>query len=227
MKKIIPLILSSLLLASCNNVPVPEDIKSFINNINFNMAYKGIKEGIFTQSYTEKNGDTVTGTNSINFTFSQDEDNFKYHAIYTYEGNQIKNNISYKEITMKFVSNDEYIREEKTNLETTSKNMNYEEAHAYWYKIFDSGVNSYRIGGIYYGDYFAINMNQYYKLYSLNQDKTILTMKETGAVYIEGIYLDQQIDIDNKGMLLYKKEHAYSADIIHDGLLIQNASYVY
>lgn len=228
MKKILPLVLCSLLLVGCNNSPVPEDIKSFINGINFNVTYKTLKEGVFSQSYVETLKNVEAGTNSIEFTFSQDEDNFNYHALYTYGGNQIKDNVTSKEVTMKFISQDLYIREVKINsMVSETKQMNYEDAHAYWYTIFDSGKNSYRFGGLYYGDFFAINMNSYYNLYSLNKDKNTITVKETGAVYIEGIFLDQEIEMDSMGMLLYKKEHAYDASRANGGMLIQNASYIY
>ena len=227
MKKV-PLILASVFLcAGCTNTDIPVAIRDFVNGINFNNITAHLRSGVFSQTYEEVLNKEVSGKNSIEFAFSSKEDEMNYHAVYTFEGNQVKDNITSKEVTLTYEGPENYKYEVKTNLETTSEVLNYEKAHEKFYKIFDSGVNPYRFGGLYYGDYFAINMNKFYKLYFLSNDGKTLSLKENNASYYEQLTLSQQIDIDVNGMLLYKKEFAKDANSVNTGTLIQNASYIY
>lgn len=228
MKKFPVLFFTLILCAGCTNKDIPENIRNFVNGINFNNINAHLKSGSFSQTYEETQNKEITGKNSINFEFSVNQDEMNYHAIYTYEGNQIKNEIVSKEVTLTYVTQETYNYEIKVNSEvTTSEVLNYEKAHEKFYMIFDSGVNSYRFGGLYYGDYFAINMNKFYNLYSVNAEGNVLTLKEENAPYYDTLLMSQQIDIDVNGMLLYKKEFATDTNSENTGTLIQTASYIY
>lgn len=228
MKKVLSLVALTLLCTACDNKDIPADIKDFVNGIDFRVVRDHLESGTFKQTYVEHLNGEVSGENSIDFTFSSADSILNFNAKYSYSGNQIKDGITSKEVellnnspegyTLKVSENDVVIKEE---------NINYEGAYEYYYKIFDSGLNSYRIGGLYYGDFFAINMNKFYKLYSLNEDKSILKMTENNGQYYDNLKLFQEMSIDKNGMLLYKREHAMQEASTNDGLLIQEASYIY
>lgn len=227
MRKRFLTLIASILCVSCGNPNVPPEIKSFINAIDFRIVNNTLASGEFEQTYEEKINEETTGRNSIVFSFSKDQDDINFHALYTYEGAHIKNNVVEKEVTLTFLQEDDYEFTVRTNSEIDKKIINFEEANGMFYKIFDSGTNSYRVGGLYYGDFFAINMNKFYSLYSVNDDGSVLSMKENDAPYYNNLKLTQQIDIDKNGMLLYKMEKAYEPKTNNYGLLISNASYVY
>ena len=94
MKKIPVIFLTLILCSGCTNKDIPENIRNFVNGINFNYINSHLRSGVFTQSYVETKNEEITGKNSINFEFSVNQDEMNYHAVYTYEGNQIKDNIS-------------------------------------------------------------------------------------------------------------------------------------
>ena len=227
MKKVIPFIATIFLLCSCANKNIPSDIKDFVNAIDFRFARDHLESGSFTQTYKEHINGEVSGENSIDFTFSYINQKPEFHALFTYNGNQIKNNITKKEVSLIYNNDETYNFTVSINDEPTTSKLDYLSAYEYYYKIYDSQENSFRVGGLYYGDFIAINMNKFYKLYSLNDDKTELEVREENARYSENLSLSQDIKIDKYGMLLYKKEHATGTKTSDEGILIQNASYIY
>lgn len=227
MKKKFLFLTCAILCTACDNANIPENIKSFINGIDFRVVTNDLRSGEFKQTYEEKFNEEISGRNSIDFSFSKNEDEMNFHALYKYEGNQVKDNVLEKEVTLTYISEENYKFEVRTNEDVVSSTLNYQQAYNKYYLIFDSGVNSYRVGGLYYGDFFAINMNKFYQLYSLNDEETILSMKEEDAPYYDKLHLTQQIDIDKNGMLLYKKERAFEPGSTNYGLLEQVASYIY
>lgn len=228
--KKLPILLLIPFTVSCGkNNEVPQEIRDFINGVDFNTCLNKITNGSFSQLYKETNNNQVIGENSIEFTYyRQNNDEYGFEAIYTFSGNQVVNNIYRKLVKLDFVSQENYRYEVKINdEESTITNIGGQEAFKKFYKIYDNGMNPYNFGGLYYGDYFAINMNKYYSLYSLNEDKTVCSIKEEGAEYVGGIFLDQHISINQKGMLLSKEEFAYNQKRTYTGLLTQTGSYTF
>ena len=224
-KIIIPIILGTSL-CSCVNPNIPPDIHYFITHIT--IKEDDIKEGTFAQTYTEQIDDKIAGTNSIDFVFSKtNSDELYFKAIYSFTGDQIKENIESKIIELSYISQDNFVLKKTVNGQLTTENLNYEEAHKHYYKIFDAGTNVYRVGGLFYGDLIAVNESKFYNYYSLNEEKTELTMEEKEAQYTDSFLLDQKIVIDKKGMLLQKEEYAYSKTNSDYGKLNQTGSYIY
>ena len=226
-KRVFYLAILTILLTSCSNPNIPKDILNFVNNISFKETLEQISNGSFSQTYVEKIGDEVVGENTIDFTFWKDLDDFGFTAIYNFSGNQIVDQISKKTISLKATNQPNSYIFETEEKEKKTEYIDYEKAWGMFYKIFDSGTNSYRVGGLYYGDFFAINLNKFYRYYSISEDKSVLRVTEENAQYLDNMKLDQVIYVDKKGMLLKKTENAYSNDKLNIGSLVQTASYTY
>jgi len=150
-----------------------------------------------------------TGSLLIDFNFEKDDKNkcYYFHSIYTYTGNKIDDDIVSLEttITTKDDSN-LYQKDISTNgSEVVTTFVNYETVYSTSVSVFYTNDNTYKNGGLFYGDYFSANASKYSYYYKIdNEDLTFKCEDELN--YYKGASLDQELTIDNKGMLIYCDE---------------------
>ena len=211
MKKDRILFLSLIALFSCGN-KIPKDINDFLIKA-VSLKEEDVKEGHFSQELNETI-DGQEGNETIIFAFSRNSDeDFNFKATSNFSGTRVKEGVTSKVVELKYISQDNYQFDVTTNEIKDSKTINYQEAHRYYYRIFDNGANPYRFGGLYYGEFMSVKANQFYKKYSLNETKDQLTYEENDVLYVlENKLLDQKIVIDQYGMLLSMEQFVRDKD---------------
>ena len=80
MKKVWPLIVITLFCSSCENKDIPQDVKDFVNGIDFRVVRDHLRSGTFKQTYIEHLNGEVSGENSIDFTFSSADSILNFNA---------------------------------------------------------------------------------------------------------------------------------------------------
>ena len=181
-------LISLLYFTSCASLNIPEgDIKDFVSQFDGEKAYIEYTHGssvIVNKRYDGEFG-ILTGTHTSNAKFDKRDGKY-YHSLETIvdgsfvglEENQYKFN---HQLTIC------YVDDEKPN-EIYSKQLTDEKVDILEYKyedvlnsvkhFFYSEVSGgFHTGGAYYGDYILNNISKYYKLFSLNEEKTELTFE--------------------------------------------------
>ena len=184
-KKIFSLLLIVLMcfvITGCKK-DIPEgDIKNLVESFNIDNARSNIKHGssTVTSVYYEEGVELGSITT---YTYIDTRDCY-YHYSKTvlsgdYYGNGEDQFMYYEKETISYLNNDGLIIAlEKTDgivEEITYRREDLDTLINYFYYT-NSDYNYYK-GGVYYGDYIRANCAKYYDLFSLNDEKNILTFE--------------------------------------------------
>ena len=150
----------------------------------------------------------INGEKKESLIFSKTSQNQDFYFCYeaSFSGNQIDSTtkITSTKVELKEVS-DAYVVETTNNGSLTSEQISYDEAYSMMNSIFFTGDSPFRYGGLYYGDYFQANSHKYGDRYILENNN--LTFKiENDKTMFEGATCNQEITIDDFGMLIFCKE---------------------
>ena len=208
--KFSPLFLLATLITGCaSSVDIPDDIYNFLDSIKFNDTFLNVNSGEINFSYFEIDSTgLINGEKKESLIFSKTSQNQDFYFCYeaSFSGNQIdsKTKITSTKVELKEVS-DAYVVETTNNGSLTSEQISYDEAYSMMNSIFFTGDSPFRYGGLYYGDYFQANSHKYGDRYILENNN--LTFKiENDKTMFEGATCNQEITIDDFGMLIFCKE---------------------
>lgn len=208
--KFSPLFLLATLITGCaSSVDIPDDIYNFLDSIEFNDTFLNVNSGEINFSYFEIDSTgLINGEKKESLIFSKTSQNQDFYFCYeaSFSGNQIDSTtkITSTKVELK-EANDAYVVETTNNGSLTSEQISYDEAYSMMNSIFFKGDSPFRYGGLYYGDYFQANSHKYGDRYILENNN--LTFKiENDKTMFEGATCNQEITIDDFGMLIFCEE---------------------
>lgn len=216
---LLPLTLVCLgLLSSCaGSYEASAEMKAFFDGISASTAYSFITSASVKTIYRSYDGDgNLSGTITGSYEFSKGEA-YYLHKKYAYTGNEISDGIKYYEYLAKYDADSKsYYEQAKTNdggasspqviLEGTLATSIQELVYI--------NTGSYNTGGLYYGDVFMINSNNFPNdAFVISEDKKTMsfvykyakafTNSSSQSDYIQ---IDENTAINNLGMVLYSYE---------------------
>lgn len=208
--KFSPLFLLATLITGCaSSVDIPDDIYNFLDSIQFNDTFLNVNSGEINFSYFEIDSTgLINGEKKESLIFSKTSQNQDFYFCYeaSFSGNQIDSTtkITSTKVELKEV-NDAYVVETTNNGSLTSEQIPYDEAYSMMSSIFFTGDSPFRYGGLFYGEYFQANSHKYGDRYILENNN--LTFKiENDKTMFEGATCNQEITIDDFGMLIFCEE---------------------
>ena len=208
--KFSPLFLLATLVTGCaSSVDIPEDIYNFLHSIEFDNTFLNVNSGKINFSYSEIDASgSINGEKKETLIFSKTSQNQDFYFCYeaSFSGNQIdsKTKITSTKVELKEV-NDNYVVETTNNGSLTSEQIPYDQAYLMMNSIFFTGDSPFRYGGLYYGDYFQANSHKYGNRYIL-EDSNLTFKIEDDKTMFEGATCNQEITIDDYGMLIFCEE---------------------
>ena len=173
---------ASLLLVGCTPAIPEGDIKDFLANISFDNTYEKVNYGTSVIEVKHNQDENVVlGELTIINEFNKVNNELYFYSNTIVKGNFHKNEggdynfyneerliyIDQENVIHSYLKVDNEYKSESNDLESLTNKIN-----SFFYNQLDENYHS---GGMYYGDYIAMNCGKYYNRFSLNEEKNILT----------------------------------------------------
>lgn len=169
-----------MLLSSCT-VKIPEgDIKDFVEQFDYDLAYQWVQTGksVITVTYSVEGKEdgkvcstTLIDKSGLEYHYMNTDVSGSYYGMtsgkYNYFNQQILSYMNEDETASAFQLTDGALEDISYRPEDVTISV-----HNFFYTELEAG---YHRGGVYYGDYILANCGRYYSCFSLNEAKTELT----------------------------------------------------
>lgn len=207
------LILGSLLFTSCTGYTPTQEMKDFLTGLSGKKAFASISNGHYTEVYQSIVNDDVLGMKKKDIYFDYSNDIYYYYQKMTYEGDQIQNGIEYSQALMCLVGEEYHIYTKYGSDATSDIVIPMEDAKKGITNLIYIQENNYDMGGLYYGDIFAINSTQFpNRCFYIKDDnlyfeeKYLNYEKKDDSDELEEIRITQKIGINRNGLLVESYE---------------------
>jgi hypothetical protein len=216
-KRLSALLFLASLLSACSSSGASPEVKDFLTGLSGSKAYAATESVAVEETYRSLNGkDEELG--KLASTYEMDrKDTYYWHRINLYTGDQVTNGVTKAEYLL-LKKDDGYHTYTKTNDDVSTLqdiSITEEKASSLIQGLIYTNVDSsYDDGGLYYGDIFKIQTNQFEQsAFSLNAEKTLLTFDyKYVAAYPRSdgskdeLYTTQKITINQTGLIVSSYE---------------------
>lgn len=226
------LTLGALLFTSCTGYTPTKEVKDFLTGMSGKNAFASISNGHYIETYQSIVNDDILGMKKKDIYFDYSNDTYYYYQKMTYEGNQIQKGIEHAQALMCLVGEEYHIYTKYGSDATSDIVISKEDAKKGITNLIYIQENNYDKGGLYYGDIFKINSNQfpneffYIKDDNLYFDEKYVNYEKKGdSEELEEIQITQKIGINRNGLLVESYEKVQIASSGEGGINILTPEY--
>jgi hypothetical protein len=208
---------STLSLVGCNSDQASPEVVSFLTGMDAKKSYSSVSKGSSIETYcvyskddpNDNSNRVLEGTISTSYEFDKtDSSSFYWHQIKTFSGNQISGGVKKTEaLLVKEETSYSLYSYDNNDVSTLEKEaINDDKAALLIERIFYIDEESYYKGGLYYGDIFKINTNNFPSdAFTLSDDQKscIFSYKyiQDYGSNDDKLLLDQTISINKMGLI--------------------------